>query len=392
MRCSTPALVGCLLLGLVACDDSDSSGTVTIRMPKAPRAIVVYRDGDGPWTATTGAAGSVRFAAPSGTYTVVVGCAFDADEAGASVYAMTTAELSTIDHQGECADETQVISGQVGGVGGSAFVVWGARTVTLSTGASSSYTLEGPRGTGDLVVSLGSTVVITRDVSLGASPLTLDVNLASPSAVSFQQRRVTLSSVPESQTNAYGSLWTKNGTYASLCASSGAPACGLPATALVPGDFHMMRVETSAPGPYRAARWAVYEPTDREITSPVTQLGPAQVSLANQGARVAVSASWPDAPSAPLYRFYAWQYNTPPYRFWHIAASEGFIAGGGDLSFPDLTAVTGWDPGIELIAGAYVEWRVNAESGAPLAEMVRSFPTQESTVLEEGLTGFGTPQ
>src|SRR5690606_29782293 len=117
------------------------------------------------------------------------------------------------------------------------------------------------------------------------------------------------------------------------------------------------------------------------------------VTLTTRQTKVVMSVAWPDAPSAPLYRVVAGQTSgSPPYRFWQLAASEGFVSGGGDISLPDLSGVAGWDPGLELVAGSFVEWLVVAETGATLDELVRWYPTREGTVLADGFSGSQTPQ
>jgi hypothetical protein len=261
------------------------------------------------------------------------------------------------------------------------------------------YNLSGRQGTGDIVARTGdsSRVLLMRDVSLGMSPVQLDLDMGS--AVDMQVSNVSLVPAGSSPTQVISSVWTGGGTHGLLHANVPLKAYGVPAAALGPGELNMVALVSSESGvrpiPYRTALWSTRDVTDRSIELPTSTADPPIVNATNGVGRLSVAVSWPAAPNAPLYYAYYGSpgaNSDPPYRWVDINASQGFLEGSVDLSVPDLTGVNGWNPALELAPSDSLEWGVAAVSGAPIEQLVRWYPSEESTVLNVGWSGFATPQ
>lgn len=393
------------LLGLAttaACSGTDGGGsnTVTIYLPNAPSAVVAFRDGEGPWSVST-AMPTLTFKPLSGAYTVVVGCVLQ-DQRDVSVYAATTAELSRIEWQRECGVERQTIMGQVVGLDTApgAWIYAGLRAAAPVLPDNLNYRLvDAPRGMRDLIAARRTPfgtdrVVIRRRLSVGASPVTADVDFLGTDAVDTVTHPITLSETTTAKPTVYSWLWTAGGTWTNkaLQVDTAGVAFGVPSSALEAGDLHVIQIEEASltPGLWRSITWAVHDLADRTISAPPASAAPATVSAVNQAATVALGFNWPTAPDAPLYRFGVTQYSSSYVSMEAIVSRDAFAS--HQYSMPDLTGVEGWDPSLGLVSGSNFDWYASSETGAPLAEMTVMLPTKEATIYHSGWKGRAAPQ
>jgi hypothetical protein len=382
------------LFACVSCSDDDGSGMVTVQLTNAPGAIVAYRDGSAAWTATTGARGDVRFAAPSGAYSVAIACDVEGDRQ-VRAYELTTAELSTIEYEVECGAERQMISGAfVNSTVFGAAVFWGPQSFG---GGENSYAFSAPRGTGDLVAkdpyNGAERVMVKRGLTLGDAPLIVDIDFNDPAILAVATHEIVTAAVTTDELSVTSSLLTSGGTYTSLplCQSTLPITCGV-SSGLAPADLHVVWIVASNRRDgfvqYRGARWTTREVVDRSIDFPTALSSSATVTAANQDGRLSVAAQWPTGPRAPLYRVIASQDVQPSASTtWELFVSEGRLSDGLDVTLPDLAGVAGWDTAFDLVSAQYVNWWVEARDGTTLDEMMRRFPTHESLILSDGWMG-----
>jgi hypothetical protein len=378
---------------VVACNGGRTdSDTVTIKLPNAPSAIVAYRDGDGAWTVAA-AMPTLTFSALSGNYTVVIGCVLE-DGRDISVYAATTAELSTIEYQRECGVETQTISGEVTGLGTSqgAIVFAGQRIAERVFPPDPKYTIGAPRGVRDLIAirrtNFGADrVVIRRGLSLGTSPITADIDFGGSDAVEVITPAITLSETTTRPT-VYSWLWSKGSTWTMLPlhVDSAGFAFGVPSSALVPGDLHILQIEdtSSTPGVWRSITWAVHDLAERMVSMPPVSEATARLNAIQQASGLALTFDWPTAPDAPLYRFGVTQGNL---FFEALVSRDSFESPA--YAMPDLSQVAGWDSRLALVPNGAWDWWASSDSGSTLEQMTLMLPTKEATIVRTGWRGTG---
>jgi len=387
-------------LGLVAalgCGTGPSGGGdahgVTIIASVAPDAIIVYRDGDGPWTATTGAASPIKFPVETGTYTVAVGCP-SKDTKRVDVYELTTADLQTVTYDQDCRSAVASVGGTVSGFaqsgpGQTGFQIrWGQDTVWYQNfGGPASYTAMIPLGTHDLVATRGTSIadrlMFIRDLVL-VSSITQDFDFADPNAVVLEYPQISAIGIGRLGTIA-NTLFTSGGTKISLGIGTDHVSV-VPAAAMGQADLQMLsaagQVGVGSTLPvYSTRHVSRVAPTMIELPPPIQEEPIVVASIV--GSSTLLEASWSPQPNAAAYGLHAGN--------WSVHASPAVLESSG-MSLPDLATVPGWDATLSLQPSISVDWDVTVATGATLDDTLRTFPIHETEIRNSGWVGRAIPQ
>lgn len=184
---------------LAGCGSSNvpfEAGDLTVNAPRAPSAVIAFRDGDHAWVVASGAESPLVFRVSTGEYTVAIGCSDTSvgRVAHADVYEMTLADLASLTYDRNCdMSSAQVaLTGNVAGIDpnsdGGYQVAWG--DVFQNTNGQQ-YGFTTHVGTRDLVATRGSVatdrLLIIRDFVV-ASNTVQSVDFGSPDAISLVPR------------------------------------------------------------------------------------------------------------------------------------------------------------------------------------------------------------
>jgi hypothetical protein len=258
------------------------------------------------------------------------------------------------------------------------------------------FAIGAPRGMRDLVATRRTNfgddrVFIRRGVSVDASPVMADIDFGGADAVGVVTHPITLTETTTTRPTVYSWLWTQGGTWtnSALHVDTAGFAFGVPSSALVPGDLHVIQIEDASPTPglWRSITWAVHDLEDRTISVPSASEMAASVSAVNQASNVGVAFNWPTAPDAPLYRFGV----TQGYVFMEAVVSRDAFAS-PEYAMPDLSGVAGWDSSLLLVPSTSLDWWASSDTGSTLDQMTLMLPTKEVTIFRTGWKGQASPQ
>lgn len=368
-------LSGCATDARTGGDDGGGSA-VTVVAANAPDAVIAYRDGDGPWSVTSGAQSPISVPAETGRYTVAVGCLL-AGYPVVDVYELTVAETRTLTYERDCGTALGTITGVVSGFAtqNTFLVNWG-----LHRGGASSFTqpgayaVEAVAGAHDLVAVRGDVVgerlIIVRNAEFSPAGLSHDFDFTGPDAVALTYNAY---SPAFGNTGSYSNtLVTAGGTRIQLSVASQDHVSVVPEAAMGPNDLQMVTASGgggigSFVGVVATQHISRVAPSSVALP-PFTQDRPRVTALA-VGATASVDAAWQAQAGAGLYRLQVGE--------WSVRRSPARFAMDPDLAIPDLTGVVGWDPQFALANGSSLNWSVVAYSGADLVELLREIPTRE---------------
>jgi hypothetical protein len=334
--------------------------------------MVAYRDGDGPWNPVGVGGGFYEVPAHSGRYQVAIAC-FREYQVMVRVYGFTFAEQPALVLPAQCAGRTTEVRGNV-------FV---ASQMMISTGdtfyqfgGGFDYAFMAEPGVRDVLAGtyddLGSnlrangvTIVPTFDMSFSPAQLDFDVGqFAPPTAI-----LVNAPAHPdEAVVGVESFLVTATATLPMMRWTSSPPQ----ETLVIPGAHTVGALNwlrTRAVAGDRITfqeRWITGDEGIPEFPeSPLGDLPSINRTGASPYPRY--RATWPAMPDADALLLDLEQLGCGGscYRTWSLLATPAFVAAGGALEVPDLTAVDGWFPvyGIEpgesttFTAFAYVSTR-----------------------------------
>jgi hypothetical protein len=366
-------------VSLFACGGGGSSGSVTVKAPRAADSVIAFRDGDGAWATKPGAQAPFSFSVSSGTYTVAIACP---GKTSVTAYRATPDELSTIEYQDECRPTPATLTFHfVGADASTARAQWGVALVGGTLAPNGDSIIPVPLDTADFLATRNpplfvDRLVIQRGLAVTANT-TVNVDYDASTAI-----------VPETRSvSTFGSVYTyfvtAGGTAINLSLADDL-AMVVPEAILGPGDLHVFSTESdrgvgapSFAGALHAARTAPSSVTTVMYVdeSPV-------VSSTAAGSYVLPKATWSPQPDAVMYELAV----ANPQRRWVTMVSSEVFATTGSLETPDLSTVPGWDPTTGLVSGTFA-WQVRYLTGMEPEQLLRTYPSVEGTVQYAGWTG-----
>ena len=364
-----------------------SGTTVTISFCAADAPIwLAYQDGAGAWTRATPNSGTNTYAFPiaSGKVGVAavdtVGTGFDLN-----VTYATTAEANGFGSAvgvGVCGGKT--IHGTVANVSNSQFatITLGYSTKFVIPITSSAFSLTNvAAGAQDLFASRidaatqrADKLILRRGLNIadGGSLAVLDFNAAE--AFAPTSANVTVSglgadtaSIASLFNGTRGSTYGFIGTISDYLAATGAkPYDAVPLAQLASAELQQLIASASTANNNKSSRFsALYfrGPSDRTLALGPVLSTPTLTRLAG-GAYSRVRAQL--GVQSEYNRFFNADYSQSGlFRNSTIGATTGYVGGGAwDLSIPDLSGATGWNPTWGLQNGTGITWFVTAQGGS----------------------------
>ena len=360
------ACLGSLLLAACAGDGTGGMGSpgaarrVTLTGRAAggvPTALtwVAFQDGDGPWQRASDSAGVYTFDALSGRYNAAFVCATDTVRSG-EVIAAAVAELDTIEVPCPVALPgaarlrwSGTLTGIAAGLGDLPDVTFsskeGGATRALVSSDGSSYTIDLPAGTYDLVTSVaGNRLNVKRDIRITAAGSTnVDFSTGTVMAKSQPLPAIAADAQESLETGAF--FTSARGVRVDLFAPKGSVALLDPAD-LGPGDTQQIYGEARGAksafrGFFRAVpggpvpALALPPPLGGASAVPVTGVQPPLYVRP----RISFDAY-------PNVRFYQANIFTdlPDMFVWVMNVGPQWLAGRTSFELPDWTGVAGWNP------------------------------------------------
>jgi hypothetical protein len=387
-------LVG-LLASCVACGGSGSSTsvdapngppdaathTITVTLidrPNTPTTftfLTAYEDGTGPWHAAPAPSGDTySFEVASATWSFAWTC-IAADSREVMMYSFTVAERSSLTDQifSGCTDRNPApvsLSGAISNApaAGTIEVDWADQTVA-ATGSSYAFAPGVPPGTHDLVAThrtatgTGSYIVDSALVQTGVA-VTATTTQAINFATAVATRTAAITGAPSNAFSFMG-LETAGGTFVTLALSTTQPTggyqvVGLAASQEQSGDLYDTFVEQPTGGGSSLS-------VERFTSAPTALAFVAPAPLVNVSSSVAatmpylrVASTWTPYSGATGY---TWSLDEPLTGAacgasstcdvaWEGLFSPGAVGSSPRIEVPDLSAIPGWDPRLELQPGA----------------------------------------
>ncbi len=364
-----------------------SGTTVTLSYCAADAPIwLAYQDGTGAWIRATPNSGTNTYAFPIasgklGVATVdTVGTGFDLN-----VTYATTAEANGFGSAvgvGVCGGKT--INGSVANVSNAqiAYVTLGYSTAFVIPITSSVFALtKVAAGAQDLFASrLDATtqradkLILRRGLNIadGGSLAVLDFNAAEAFVPTSANVTVTglgadTASIGSLFNGTRGSTFGFIGTISDYLAATGAAAYdAVPLAQLAAGELQQLFASASTANNDQNSRFsAVYfrGPTDRSLALGPVLSTPTLTRLTG-GAYSRVRAQL--AVQSEYSRFFNAEFSQSAlFRNTSIGATTSYVGGGAwDLSIPDLSGATGWNPTWGLQNGTGIDWFVTAQGGS----------------------------
>ncbi|MEO8550304.1 MAG: hypothetical protein ABI678_10025 [Kofleriaceae bacterium] len=391
--------------------------TVTLVMHHQPANpgpfgfLVAYQDGSGPWALAPAPAGETyKLPIFSPAYAVAWTC-ISAAPTGAlrqvNMYQFAMAERTdlTVEVPPRCSQPTGTVTLH-GSLANPAFltnyvVKFGDRSAIVGDGGE--FTLVTPPGTHDLIVLGGSsisssgefvaaTALVQRGLTASAN---MDLDLDANDAEAVQGFAVNNLFGGARQTSVVD-LYTANGTLANLVTDAGFPFSNeaLAADQMAAGDIYNQQMQiTQFSGASVASSTATATPGD-ETWIDVPPLGAVTPSSAS-APYIRLTTDWTAYPSAVGYNWLAAQ--TPGNAcggggnctiLWTAQLSAGVIGAAGSYTMPDLSALAGWSPALQMVAGAQVKGGVQAMTSSGIGDFPALVPPAAGTHRTFATTPF----
>jgi hypothetical protein len=353
--------------------------------------IVAYQDGGAAWKlapAPTGDTYTFEVHAPS--YGVAYTCiGTQLGTSSGQLRTVTAAHFAvgertevTLDVPARCSDRAGMnavtLTGSVTNrpFGGFVTVTWGNRTTAVGS-QTGNFQLQAPQGTHDLVVAhsvpVGNgdfyvdRVWIARDVALTTSG-TRQIDFSE--ADDTLQFGVDTSDVNQNaRVTTSTTLYTANGTQGLLVRQSGNPETFALADAQQrTSDIYDQSIAVTVLGRGATITHATNDPADQTWDAPPPFGAAPQTTVATTMPYITLQTMWPVYPGVTGYTWNAIQQlqaqqcgaNTPCTIVWSAVLSPGVTGNMPGYQMPDLSALTGWKPAWQLVAGTQVVGSVTA--------------------------------
>lgn len=377
-------------------DSAPVSRTVRLTMTNEPTTslyFVAARDGDGPWAAAARVSpGHYQLEVRTGRYQIAIGCGVP-DGGAVTVYGLTPQDTTDLTLPAMCrtAADTVRLSG----------VVSSPLRVSVSAGffitnASPTYALDVPPGTHDVLAATytgtGSTLHASKVLMIKnlvvTQPRQYDIAFDAL-AVSPTTHAVTVPVGP-GETAQVNSLLMTPTTGITLSRSTTPPFTyeSFPAAQLVDA-LHIVSARVSTPDHTTSLmRWGKGD-ADVMFTAPDPIEVP-QPTLLTRAPYPRFGVTWPAAPAADVVELSAGQPACGGicYVGWDVIDSTAFLRAGGQLEFPDLSLVPGWEARYQLELGSPATIATSAmrlTGGAP-ALFTAPAEGREQTTFARSLT------
>ncbi len=377
-----------LLVGCVS-GTSLEPGDLTVVAPRAPSAVVAFRDGDRDWVVATGADSPLTFRVTSGEYTVAIGCPDIPGARGGhvDVYQMRLDDLASLPYDQDCdaSPPDATLSGSVAGFptdgNQSGFEVrWGVRSVFLVHDVDH-YGFAARAGRRDLIATRGAVVadrlLLIRDLPV-LSDATQPIDFASPATIALVYQPIEGGQAGYLQNY----FFSAGGTAVTLGAFQDS-VLAVPASAMGEGDLQRVDI-AGRRGPgygqiFTTAHISRAPCTSIDLVGPVFEHP--VVTGVLRGGVVDLHARWSPQADATLYDLYIGK--------WSVHASPAALEADG-MTVPDLSGVPGWDDSFALPASS-TDWAMSVTTVATLDDALRTLPVHEGEIRRSGWTGFVSP-
>lgn len=377
-------------------DDPNTPHTVKLTLTNRPTNaamfsfVVAYQDGSAPWTlapAPTGDTYTFEIHAPS--YGVAYTCiGTQLGSTTSQLRTVTTAYFAvgertelTLDVPPRCSDRavgnTVTLSGMVSNrpIGGVLTVTWGARTVNVGT-QTGNFQLQALPGTHDLVVAhtipegngdfYTDRVWIARDVALTQSG-TRQIDFSE--AQQTTNAPVTFNSPDlNARVSASTTVYTANASQAVLVRESSNPSTiGFADAQRRTSDIYDQSIAVTSLGRGATITHATNAPA-AQTWQPPMPLGAPTTTIVSKMPYVTLQTLWPAYSGVTGYAWNATQQlssqecggNTPCAIVWTAVMSPGVTGNMPGYQMPDLSALAGWKPALQLVEGAQIVGSVTA--------------------------------
>ncbi|HET9989868.1 MAG TPA: hypothetical protein VFQ65_15155 [Kofleriaceae bacterium] len=369
--------------------------------------LVAYQDGSGPWAlapAPSGETYTLSIYAP--VYAVAWTCISAGVQSNSTLrqvselqFAVAERTSLTVEVPPRCSDAIQTVNlhGTIAntGIATSYVVKWGDRTGIVNQ--QDQYAMQVAPGTHDLFVFAGSSfstggdlvatdAIVQRNVTVtAATQVDLDGN-DEESVQSFAVNNLFGGTKQTASTTLYA-----NGTTAALVTDSSIPFENesLAADQMASGDVYDQQMTVTSIGSIASASSATATPSDETWTE-VPALGTV-TATSTMAPNPRVTSSWTHYPNAVGY---AWGGSQTPINsgqgngcggngtctiVWSALLSAGVIGDQGTYTMPDLSALPGWNPALQMVAGSKVGGGVQAMTSTAAGDFPALLPPTVGT-------------
>ena len=311
---------------------------------------VAGQDGDGAWQRLIGGGGAYTLTVASGRYALVAVCPDGYGSTSLTIWHYAVDETTTPSLVCDGSAPWTTVTGTVTGLGASQTARLGfGRVSGALTGAT--YSRPVPPGTWDPILSRddGTTtdrMIIHRNAYVGTTPSVLDFDFGTE-GFAPTSRALTVTGAGAGETVHSGAGFrTRQGDSAPYIAPTGT-ALFIPVAQLEAGDMHVVYAGATdvAAGTTRAVEHYHHAAADAVIVLP--PVFAAAASVPTTSPQVQLRAAFQSATEATAYAFRFSQYDasTGVGVSWGAVMTAGWLgpAGAQTYTFPDLSALAGWD-------------------------------------------------
>jgi hypothetical protein len=375
-----PLLIALLALLLAACGGGPAAVTVTVKTSTGlpvGATFVAFQDGDGPWqTISDLGSPSYSFQVKSGRYGVAIACAATGSSAFSQIqnFVLYRSTGDTADVLRRCSTSGQTtfsLSGTISGVGaGQTAEVWlgGIKRTTSPFSynmAAGTYDLLGLRRS----AGVADVALLKRGVVLSANK-TENFDFASSEAFAVAAKALSISNSLASETAKLEMAFFSDKVLGATLASANAISLSAPAIPIskqIEGDYHRITASTlnATAGTERYTyRYTKEVPDALALELPPLFSSPVLGLTAAPNPRPSVG--WTTYPETKEYTLSASQFTSSKGLLWLVFLSPAWLASKTSYTFPDLSALPGWDKAWEFTSGTEVSLNFSAgQSDAP---------------------------
>ena len=366
--------------------------------------LVAYQDGSGPWAIAP---------APNGeTYTLpiyapVYAVAWTCIAAGAQPnstqrqvselqFAVSERTALTVEVPPRCSDAytTANLHGTISntGIATTYTVKWGDRTATANQ--QDQFAMQVPLGTHDLIVLTGSSFSTSGEIVATDAIVQRNVTVSAATQVDVDgsdEEAVQSFAVNNMFTGSTSTTLYANGTVAALVVdpSFSYENESLADDQMAAADVYDQQMTMTSIGASTSSSSATATPS-AETWADVPALGTV-TATATMAPNPRITSTWTHYANAVGYTFGAIQAPANTTITWTAQLSAGVIGDQGTYTMPDLSALPGWNPTLQMVAGTRIGGGVQAMTSSgtgdfpalvpPTVGTKRTFATGQFSVM-----------
>ena len=365
--------------------------------------LVAYQDGAGPWMLAPAPAGDV-YTLPiySPVYAVAWTCVSNPGQlrqVSELQFAVSERTTLAVDVPARCTDALPTVALH-GTITNSAtftnyVVKFGDRSALVTQ--QNTFVLQTPLGTHDLVVLGAGAIGVGGDTVASAAFVKRDITVSGPMDIALDgndAETVQSFSVDNLLGGAKASTTTllyANGTVAPMVIDS-TPLYETESLAedqMVSTDIYDQQMSVTSIGTIAMTTLATATPTDIAWTDIPAMGSVTGTAVTTPYPRI--TSTWPKYADAVGYTWGATQVTNMGTTVWTAQLSPAVVGDTGNFTMPDLSALTGWNPALQMVAGTRVGGGVQAMTSTgtndfparvpPAVGTQRSFATGEFSVM-----------